>query len=171
MSHVWRASWSEGQTLNGQQETGPLVTHHRSPLTIAAFTLIELMVVIAVIAILAALIFPVTATVNRAKIRNRARAELQQVATAIENYKAKLGHYPPDNTNTSTPYLNQLYYELVGTTLDNNNYYTTLDSSSKISASVVPNLFGVSGFVNASKGGGGDEGPIVVNFFPKGGLK
>ena len=48
-------------------------------------------------AILAALIFPVTAAVNKNKIRSRAKAELNQIVTGIESYKTKLGHYPPDN--------------------------------------------------------------------------
>ena len=81
------------------------------------FTLIELLIVIAIIAILAAMIIPVTGAVNRAKIKSKAHAELEHVATAIELYKAKLGHYPPDNPGY--PALNQLYFELVGTTFTN----------------------------------------------------
>src|SRR5437016_13796989 len=61
-----------------------------------AFTLIELLVVIAVIAILAALIIPITAAVNRAKVLSRSRGELANIETAIEDYKATRGFYPPD---------------------------------------------------------------------------
>src|ERR1700751_3501851 len=75
-----------------------------------AFTLIELLVVIAVISLLAAMIFPITGAVTRNRIRSRARTELEKVVTAIEVYKSKLGHYPPDNPDNAT--VNQLYYEL-----------------------------------------------------------
>src|SRR4051812_19168230 len=86
------------------------------------FTLIELLIVIAIIAILAAMIIPVTGAVNRSKIRSKAHTELERVATCIELYKAKLGHYPPDNPNS--PELNPLYFELVGTTFTNGTYVT-----------------------------------------------
>src|ERR1051325_3887861 len=80
----------------------------------AAFTLIELLVVIAVIAILAALIFPITAAIKKQQQIKVAQAELNQIQTAIEGYKEKLGFYPPDNPNN--PITNQLYFELLGTT-------------------------------------------------------
>src|SRR5262245_38729064 len=83
--------------------------HHR------AFTLIELLVVIAVMAILAALVIPVTGAVKAASTKSRVRAELAQFETAIDRYKIKLGHYPPDNPpanpNDPWPLVNQLYYE------------------------------------------------------------
>ena len=79
-----------------------------------AFTLIELLVVIGVIVILAGLSFPAMQAVQRAQAIHRAQAELNQIQTAIQTYKTKLGFYPPDNTNNW--YVNQLYYELMGTT-------------------------------------------------------
>ena len=103
-------------------DNGQLTTAH-------AFTLIELLVVISIIAILASLIFPVTAAVNAAKIKSRTKAELAQIETAIQRYQTKLGHYPPDNP--VNPALNQLFYELMGTTNDT-RAYTTLDGSSTI---------------------------------------
>jgi prepilin-type N-terminal cleavage/methylation domain-containing protein len=128
-----------------------------------AFTLIELLVVIAVISLLAAMIFPITKAVNRNKIRTRAKGELIRLETVIEAYKSKLGVYPPSGTNN--PAINPLYYELVGTTLSGANY-STLDGSAQITAVTVPTVFGpaVGGFVNSSRGGGGDEGPGAVRF-------
>src|SRR5678816_2778887 len=120
----------------------------------AAFTLIELLVVIAVIAVLAAMIFPITGAVNRAKILKRSQAERARLETAIESYKLKLGHYPPDNPNNAVT--NQLYYELSGTTL-NQGVYSTLDGSAKIQESQVPGFFNRDGFVNCNRGAGGDE--------------
>jgi type II secretory pathway pseudopilin PulG len=89
-----------------------------------------LLVVIAVIAILASLIFPITAAVNKNKIRSRTQSELAQLETAIESYKAKLGFYPPSDTNFLAP--NVLFYELRGTTFNSaNNSYETLDKACK----------------------------------------
>src|SRR5438128_1291123 len=94
----------------------------KATLSEKAFTLIELLVVIAIIALLAALLFPVGVAANSLKIRARTRAELSQISTAIEVYKAKVGHYPPDNPGS--PVVNQLYFELTGTTNDGTLYTT-----------------------------------------------
>ena len=132
----------------------------------SAFTLIELLVVIAIIAILAALIFPVTGAVNRVKIKTKARAELAQVQLAIDNYKAKLGHYPPDNPGN--PSVNPLYFELLGTTNTGTAtapLYVTLDGSARIAGSALKTDLGrVSGFVNCTPAGGGDEGRFATPF-------
>ena len=133
----------------------------------SGFTLIELLVVIAVIALLAAMIMPITGAVSRNKIRSKARAELKQVETAIEVYKTKLGYYPPMDTNKIA--LNPLYYELIGTKVDNAGNFTTLDGNSQIPANRVITIFGISiaGFSNSTKGGG-DEGQRAVNFLSRG---
>jgi prepilin-type N-terminal cleavage/methylation domain-containing protein len=154
----------------------PRFTHHASRITLpaprpsplaprSAFTLIELLVVISIMAILAAMVFPVTRAVTKTKMRARARTELNGVAACIDRYKAKLGHYPPDNTNDFVH--NQLFYELSGTSYNTaNSSFTTLDGASTINASAVPTAFGlgVSGFVNATKGSSGDEGPVANRF-------
>ena len=79
------------------------------------FTLIELLVVIAIIAILAALVVGLSGTAGRKMTESRVKAELAAIETAIEAYKNKFGHYPPDNPDTPT--LNALYYELTGVLL------------------------------------------------------
>ena len=129
-----------------------------------AFTLIELLVVIAVMAILASLVLPVTWAVNRAKILSRSRAEMQELITRIDSYKVKYGHYPPDNPNNYA--INQLYYELAGTKLDNSGVYQTMDGNSSISANALKVQIGpqVSGLVNSSRGASGDEGVGGKNF-------
>jgi prepilin-type N-terminal cleavage/methylation domain-containing protein len=141
-----------------------------------AFTLIEMLVVIAVIGILAAMIFPVTKAVARNRVKSRIKAEMEQVVTAIEIYKSKRGQYPPDNhfqnTGRPNPYVNQLYYELVGTTnwtANNDVYYRTSDGRSQVDTGAINSGLhpgyseGVSGFANTASGGSAEEGSTVVN--------
>ena len=126
------------------------------------FTLIELLVVIAIIALLAGMIFPVMGIVNRIKIRSKARAELQDVVMAINSYKDKLGHYPPDNPLNHA--LNPLYFELLGTTLKGTTF-TTLDGTGQIDQGQVSTVFGagLTGFINCTQGAG-DEGRPAMPF-------
>ena len=129
----------------------------------AAFTLIELIVVISIIALLAALILPVAGVVNEKKIRKRAFNELAELETIIESYKARLGFYPP--ADATSPATNSLYFELLGTRLTNNTY-VTLDGSAQIPAAAVSATFGagVGGMLNCSRGGGGDESQSGARF-------
>jgi len=140
----------------------------------AAFTLIELLVVISIIGVLAAFTIPVLTSVKSNQYKKVARGELELIETALENYKAKYGAYPPGNaiaaSSTYTPaLLPQLYYELSGTVLINvgsSTCFQTLDGSANITNSPVNNVlgsFGVSGFLNCSKGGG-DDGVAAKNF-------
>jgi len=131
-----------------------------------AFTLIELLVVVAVIAILAALIFPITGALKKQRTLKVAQAELAQIETAIEAYKSRLGHYPPDNPNPTLPgfLINQLYYELAGTIQTNLGgapTYVTRDGGGQILASQLgaAGPFGapVAGFVNSSTSAKGDD--------------
>jgi prepilin-type N-terminal cleavage/methylation domain-containing protein len=140
------------------------IQHPGSRIQNRGFTLIELLVVIAIMAILAALIIPGTQIAMSARKKARARTELQQVATMIENYKTKLNYYPPSANNassTNSPFA-ALYYELAGTRL-NAGTYTTLDGVSSIPAASVITAFGVQGFNNVTQGGG-DEGVPAQNF-------
>jgi prepilin-type N-terminal cleavage/methylation domain-containing protein len=138
----------------------------------SAFTLIELLVVIAIMGILAGLIFPVAGAVKRRQYINHTQAEMAQLETAIDRYKAAYGFYPPGSTNVPTPgvqssYANQLYYELEGTVL-NNDVYKTLDGSAPIKASDVPNAIpGVGGFMNCTKSAGGEDATAARNFLPE----
>ena len=114
------------------------------------FTLIELLVVIAIIAILAALVVGLSGTAGRKMTESRGKAELAAIETAIEAYKNKFGHYPPDNPDTST--INALYYELTGV-LYSSTRGTFKDpmSGNVMSPKLIKEHFGVDGFVNGSK--------------------
>jgi len=84
------------------------------------FTLVEMLVVISIIAILAALLLPaVTAAITRA--RNAAIAmEIKQIENAIEAYRLEKGDYPPNFRNPDVvrrhiakcyPRINPIYFQ------------------------------------------------------------
>src|SRR5438034_4151288 len=86
-----------------------------------AFTLTEMLMVIAIIGILAELIVGLTGIAGAKKVESRVHAELNQLVGAIESYHKKLGFYPPDHSKGgaqapwTTNQLSPLYYELTGT--------------------------------------------------------
>ena len=143
-----------------------------------AFTLIELLTVISIIALLAAFTIPVLKTVARKKILDRTNAEMAQLETAIDRYKTAYGFYPPSNPGYPNSFTNDvmfspLYYELLGTTNINSTipaaipFYRTLDNSAVgLKASDVAMAFGVSGFLNCSKSGASEDSPAARNFLP-----
>jgi len=131
-----------------------------------AFTLVELLIVIAIIGILAGFTVPVMRTIKLHQYENHARAEMEQLVTAIENYKTAYGFYPP--SNPGNPLTNQLYYELVGTKLTSSAPLTfqTLDGSQTITTTQVSANFGpaVTAFVNCTKPGAGEDAPAGKRF-------
>jgi prepilin-type N-terminal cleavage/methylation domain-containing protein len=71
-----------------------------------AFTLMELLIVIAIIAVLAGLVLATAGYVQKKGKRSRAEAEIAAMSAALENYKADNGGYPrdalTDNFNVAT---------------------------------------------------------------------
>ena len=95
----------------------------------AAFTIIELMVVITIISILAGLVLSTAGYVQRKGAASRATGEIAAMATALENYKADNGDYPLNsNSDNNTALLNALmpsnggkvYYEFKANSITNN---------------------------------------------------
>jgi type II secretory pathway pseudopilin PulG len=68
----------------------------------AAFTLIELIVVTAVIIILTGLVLSTVGYVQKKGARARAETEIAAMSAACESYKADNGVYPRDATTTDT---------------------------------------------------------------------
>jgi type II secretory pathway pseudopilin PulG len=95
-----------------------------------AFTLIELIVVIAIIIVLAGLLLGTSSYVQMKAKRSRAEVEIAAMSAALESYKADNGIYPRDATTdnldartsgdpaTYRPASLYLYTQLSGTNLD-----------------------------------------------------
>jgi len=131
-----------------------------------AFTLIELLVVISIIALLAGLIVGLARYAGQNTKRSRVRAELNQVITAIDAYKAHFGHYPPDNVAPSSKIVNavtnQLFYELTGVIVDDRSrVFRARDRQQGIPIVSVQNFFHADGFVNA-----GTNPKVIKSFLP-----
>ena len=130
------------------------------------FTLIELLTVIAIIGIVAALVFPVAGTVKQHVVIRSAQTQMAQLQTAIESYKSAYGFYPPASAWALT---NQLYYELEGTFPTNISgapAYMTLDHLTSIPVASLSTVFGagVGGFMNCEKPGAPPDAPHARNF-------
>jgi len=126
---------------------------------IGGFTLIELLMVIAVMGILAALTVGVMGPISNTRKRKGMEADLKRLVTAIENYKAKFHHYPPDNrdrNNFDRDWLHPLYYELTGTLVvgSNKEQFQSVDGVGQSlvggQGGDIQRYLGVPGFVNSS---------------------
>jgi len=138
-----------------------------------AFTLIELLTVISIIAVLAALTFPVLKGIKRRQYLNNAQAEMAQLETAIDRYKAAYGFYPPDNTTNVL--VNQLYFELLGTTIVTNSsgqvaYQSLDDPTIQVPMASVSLVFGpgssIGGFMNCTRPGASEDVRPAQSFLP-----
>ena len=122
----------------------------------AAFTLVELLTVIAIIAVLAAVAVGLTSAAKNARINSRAKTELQELQTAIEAYKADRNAFPPDNRlpkgagQKVDPVVNQLYYELRGMEVVN-GLFRCKGMSDTLDPDQIERVFGRRGFLNASQ--------------------
>lgn len=95
---------------NGVEAAVPAATEQGQPTrlplhqTQRAFTIIELLVVVAIIIVLAGLILATSGYVQTKGRRSRAEAEIAAMSAALENYKADNGIYPQnDDTKDLDP--------------------------------------------------------------------
>ncbi|MBV9463261.1 MAG: prepilin-type N-terminal cleavage/methylation domain-containing protein [Verrucomicrobiae bacterium] len=83
-----------------------------------SFTLIEMMLVVAIIAILAGITIASVTYLNRSAAVNKTKATMAKLAIALENYKADFGAYPGTELTTlnrtlaSSNYNGQLVWDL-----------------------------------------------------------
>lgn len=97
----------------------------------AAFTLVELMAVIAIIAILAGLIIGGIGFAKNREATSKAKVQMGRISTALEEYKLAMGGYPasddtPDGKGQTPVLFNALYFEGAGNT-DGKVYLGELD--------------------------------------------
>jgi type II secretion system protein G len=83
-SRNWRTPW----------QTGCEILFRRPPTTNNAFTLIEILVVISIIAILASLVLGSASGINKKAARDRAKTEIGALSAALEDYRTTYGDYP-----------------------------------------------------------------------------
>lgn len=117
------------------------------------FTIIELLVVIAIMAVVAGLIVGLAGVAGDNKKIKRTEAELAKLVLLIEQYKTKVGVYPPGNPNGNRPERNVLLYELAGAIRKPGPIYST--PFADINLTDLQTQFGLDGIVNAR-----DEGNV-----------
>ncbi|MBI3882312.1 MAG: prepilin-type N-terminal cleavage/methylation domain-containing protein [Verrucomicrobia bacterium] len=132
--------------MNRQSESN--VRPHRRD----AFTLLELMVVIGIIALLAGLIISGSGAALRKSRITRVKAERDELVAAIDSYKAKFGFYPPDNPTDAE--LNPLFYELMGVTASGGpgpaTVFSTKSGQESITSAAATADFKRDGFANTA---------------------
>jgi len=137
-----------------------------------AFTLVELLTVISIIAVLAAIGVGMSGAANRKMKEAALQTERDKLVTALESYRADFNQYPPDNLKdrpsdaSYTPAINPLVYELLGTfSFNQGSAYRLVDGERLIASTEVQAAFGPSGapgsagFLNAVAGVRGTGGP------------
>ena len=77
------------------------MTSHTRSGECAAFTLIELLAVMAIILVLAALIINIAGSAQYNSAKARATSEISAMSTALESYKADNGAYPSESTTVN----------------------------------------------------------------------
>src|SRR5688572_16465846 len=140
------------------------------PRRVRGFSLIEMLMVIAVIGILAVILLGALPAMTESRARTGVRGELRNVVTATEAYKDKRGLYPPDNPDNASPAAAAnaiaqppLFYELVGTRVSNDTFYPLNGSPNQLTPLQIRNYFGADGFMNSSP-----EASEVKNFYTAG---
>jgi prepilin-type N-terminal cleavage/methylation domain-containing protein len=102
-----------------------------APIRRSAFTLIELLTVIAIIAILMGLLFPAIGTIKESARKTQAKNDVTNIVAAVKQYYTEYGKYPPlvEGVATSTDDKDTAVGEKdAGGIADNNALFNTLRS-------------------------------------------
>jgi prepilin-type N-terminal cleavage/methylation domain-containing protein len=119
------------------------------PVRRRAFSLVELLTVIAIIGLLAAITMGVTGLASRKMKESRMKAELHLLISKVEDYKANFGEYPPDNPVSSVH--NQLFYELSGSIFTRQGLFQALNGQEALPNNLVQKYFNRDGFANSAR--------------------
>lgn len=98
--------------------------------TTRGFTIIELLIVMAIIIVLAGLILATAGYVQKKGQRSRAEAEIAAISAALENYKADNGIYPRGKS-TATPPSGTPTYTVAATGTDDLDARVDLTATTK----------------------------------------
>jgi prepilin-type N-terminal cleavage/methylation domain-containing protein len=152
---IERRELDRGEAIRGSQRP-PLPTRK-------AFTLIEMLMVITIMGIVAAMVLTGGQYASKVKKETAVRAMREKLQLMINNYQAKLNYYPPDNGNLATlspsesqalyeqlTATNALIYELTGVTNTNSTQAITFTGNvvSLVSGDF-PKYFNRTGIANA----------------------
>jgi hypothetical protein len=91
------------------------------------------------------------------RVREETSRELRVLTRAIDDYKSRLGCYPPDHLLSQSPTVvdgitNQLLYELLGTVYDStNDTFSPRGHFPGISGKLVKKFFNVGSFKNSAE--------------------
>jgi prepilin-type N-terminal cleavage/methylation domain-containing protein len=128
------------------------------------FTLIEMLVVIAIIGVLAALIINGGPAATEKRVRSRVKVEMTALENAIDSYKQKQGFYPPDNPANSAS--NSLFYELVGTVKEGAaDKFDSPLGQAPLDSATINSYFGAGGFINAVVRNPADPKEVPPNYY------
>lgn len=138
-----------------------------------AFTLVELLTVISIIGVIAALVVAVLPAAKRKKDEAAVKAIHAKLLTQIEAYKNQFGTYPPDNpiVASNSPAYNPLAYELGGVRRAGVDFASELDPTHLVTPPMLTppppgvgrvGYFGLQGFVNVTPSGGRARSFITV---------